>query len=74
MILATISCGLPAVFGSFFACSTNTERSRATSSAGTSADETKAGLIAATCMAMSLATASSPLFIATRAPMRVPCR
>ena len=38
------------------------------------ADDTNAGLIAATCIAMSFATASSPLFIATSAPMRVPCR
>src|SRR5690606_9330141 len=43
-------------------------------SAGTSEAETRAGLIAATCMAMSLATASSPAFIATSAPMRVPWR
>ena len=48
-------------------------RSFSTSSAGTLAEDTATGFIAATCMATSLAATSSPVN-STTTPMRVPCR
>ena len=68
-IFAVISGALP----SPAAWSRRIPRSRSTISAGTSAGRMYCGLTAATCMAMSLASASFPPFNATRAPIRVPC-
>src|SRR5690606_38078864 len=67
-ILATISAGLP---DSAAFCAA-TERSRSISSAATPLAFRAFGLVAATCMAMSLPRASSPLN-STSTPMRPPC-
>ncbi len=68
-ILAVISAGLP---DSAAFCSAML-RSLAIRSAGTSADDSATGFIAAMCMATSLAATSSPSN-STITPMRVPCR
>ena len=81
--LATISgdcTGLPAAtaaLASSAAFSAAMRRSFSTRSAGTSADDTETGFIAATCIATSLAAvlATSPSPVnSTTTPMRVPCK
>src|SRR5687767_729222 len=68
-IFSTMAAGLP----SAAAWAARISRSLATTSPGTSAGDTYCGFTAATCMATSRASASSPPFMPTSTPMRVPC-